>query len=231
MVAELAAGCAEDGRPAVVLYFSDFDPSGRQMAVSVSRKLQALRDLLYPELQIEVHPVALTLEQVRRFRLPSTPLKDSELRADRWRSVMRHEQTEIDAMIALHPDDLRRIAEDAIDPFYDSSLDRRVALALREWEEEAANRLQSHPAYAAAAQTIRANLEGIETAIGQLESATQDLEAAQSDTAAALADIERPEVVLPEPRLAGAPPQPLFSTKEDYVSATRRLIDHKALAI
>jgi hypothetical protein len=28
-----------------VLYFSDFDPSGYQMPVSVSRKLQALRDL------------------------------------------------------------------------------------------------------------------------------------------------------------------------------------------
>ncbi len=36
IVAELADRCDADGRPAVVLYFSDFDPAGRQMAVSVS---------------------------------------------------------------------------------------------------------------------------------------------------------------------------------------------------
>jgi hypothetical protein len=40
-LADLAARAVEDGRRAVVLYFSDFDPSGRQMPVSVARKLQA----------------------------------------------------------------------------------------------------------------------------------------------------------------------------------------------
>jgi len=54
MVAELAARIAFDGRKAVVLYFSDFDPGGRQMAVSVSHKLQALRDLSYPDLRIQL---------------------------------------------------------------------------------------------------------------------------------------------------------------------------------
>ena len=49
-IAELAARAALDGRPVVVLYFSDHDPSGWQMPISVSRKLQALRDLLYPGL-------------------------------------------------------------------------------------------------------------------------------------------------------------------------------------
>ena len=39
------------------------------MAVSVARKLQAHRDLAYPDLRAEVHPVAMTLEQVRLFGL------------------------------------------------------------------------------------------------------------------------------------------------------------------
>ena len=42
------AGRADDGRPAIVLYFSDFDPSGFNMATSVARRLQALRDLHHP---------------------------------------------------------------------------------------------------------------------------------------------------------------------------------------
>ena len=98
MIAEMAARAAEDPRPAVVLYFSDFDPSGWQMPVSVSRKLQALRTLRHPDLRIAVHPVALTLDQVRDLNLPSTPLKETEKRADKWRARMGHEQTEIDAL-------------------------------------------------------------------------------------------------------------------------------------
>ena len=47
-IAAMAARANADLRPAVVFYFSDFDPSGHQMPVSVARKLQVLRDLYYP---------------------------------------------------------------------------------------------------------------------------------------------------------------------------------------
>ena len=43
----------------------DCDPSGRQMPVSIGRKLQALRDLEFPDLDFEVIPVALTVDQVK----------------------------------------------------------------------------------------------------------------------------------------------------------------------
>src|SRR6516162_4706046 len=43
MIAGMASRANEDDRPAVVLYFSDFDPTGHQMPAHVSRKLQALR--------------------------------------------------------------------------------------------------------------------------------------------------------------------------------------------
>jgi hypothetical protein len=96
-VAELAARADEDGLPAVVLYFSDHDPSGWQMPISVSRKLQALRDLLYPSLDIQVHRAALTAEQARELELPTTPLKESEKRGDNWKAKTGREQTELDA--------------------------------------------------------------------------------------------------------------------------------------
>ena len=41
---------ADDGRPMIVFVLADFDPAGNQMAVSIGRKLQAFRDLLYPGL-------------------------------------------------------------------------------------------------------------------------------------------------------------------------------------
>src|SRR5262249_35061855 len=87
-IAEFTASAAQDERPSVVLYFSDFDPSGYQMAISVSRKLQALQVRLHRNLQIQLHAVALTLDQVREYDLPSTPLKETERRASKWREAM-----------------------------------------------------------------------------------------------------------------------------------------------
>jgi DNA topoisomerase VI subunit B len=54
-----------DGRPAVMLYFADFDPSGHQMSISVARKVQALQDSKYPHLNVKLYRVALTIDQVR----------------------------------------------------------------------------------------------------------------------------------------------------------------------
>jgi hypothetical protein len=82
----MAKDGAEDGRTMVVLVLADCDPAGRQMAVSIGRKLQALRDLRFPSLKFEVAPVALSVEQVRQLELPSTPLKETERRAGRRRS-------------------------------------------------------------------------------------------------------------------------------------------------
>ena len=102
MVFNLAQRCVKDGRPAVILYFSDFDPSGWQMGISVARKLQAIRTLRFPELDVQLYPVALSYDQVTRLDLPSTPLKETEKRGDKWREVWNHEQTEIDALAALN---------------------------------------------------------------------------------------------------------------------------------
>ena len=116
---------AADGRPMIVFTVADFDPSGRQMSVSIGRKLQAFKDLLYPDLEFEVIPIALTEEQVRALDLPSTPLKETERRGDRWRAEFGLEQTEIDALATLKPRELRKIIVDAFDRYFDHTLDER----------------------------------------------------------------------------------------------------------
>jgi hypothetical protein len=129
---------AEDGRPMIVFILADFDPAGNQMAVSIGRKLQALRDLQFPGLSFEVVPVALTEDQVRTLDLPSTPLKETERRADRWRQAHGGlEQTEIDALATLQPDVLRSIVVDAFDRYFDPSLDRRARAIRDAWLSEA----------------------------------------------------------------------------------------------
>jgi hypothetical protein len=82
----IAKDAVDDGRPLVLFTLTDCDPAGWQMSVSIARKLQALKDLLFPSLRFEVVPVALTPDQVAELGLPSTPLKETEHRASRWRA-------------------------------------------------------------------------------------------------------------------------------------------------
>jgi hypothetical protein len=133
----MAAAAVRDGRPMIVFYFADCDPAGWQMPISLARKLQALKAMMYPNLEFEVHRVALTPDQVREYGLPSTPLKDTERRADRWQAAMGVAQTEIDALAALQPRLLEDIADDAVSKFYDDKLDLKVQRARFRWREEA----------------------------------------------------------------------------------------------
>jgi hypothetical protein len=64
---QMAAIGAEDGRPMVVLTLSDADPAGYWMPATIAWKLGALRDLCFPDLQFEVHPIGFLPEQVHEI--------------------------------------------------------------------------------------------------------------------------------------------------------------------
>jgi hypothetical protein len=221
-IEEAAERLVADGRPGVLLYFSDFDPSGYQMPISVARKLQALRDLLYPNLDIKLYPVALTNDQVRDLGLPSAPLKHKEKRASKWREAFDHDQTEIDALVELYPDVLRQATHDAIAPFYDFDLAHRVDQARQEWQQKADQALAEHPAYQEAVEQIEAAWEAAAEAVVKLSEE-------QNKAAAALRNAvpEKPELPNAEPR--GEAKLALFDSAEDFVTATRRLRQHKRL--
>jgi hypothetical protein len=223
MIAEEVLRAAGDARRAVVLYFSDFDPAGHQMPISVARKIQALRTLLHPDLHIEVHRIALTLAQVRRLGLPSTPLKATEKRAPKWRDKMGHEQTEIDALAVLRPGELDRIAREALAPFYDFKLAQRCHTEFRKWHSEAAKRLADHPARADAEKKIRAAFKGVERASATLNRARG---AALEELRGAVGSAE---FTMPEVQIEASAPPPLFTTDDDFITATRKLIASKAL--
>jgi hypothetical protein len=220
-IAAMAKRASEDGRTAIVFYFSDFDPSGHQMPVSVSRKLQALRDLYYPALRIKLYPVALTLEQIRALGLPSSPLKETERRASRWREAHGHDQTEIDAMVELYPGALRRAVFDAIQPFYDGGLENRVLAAEMQWREHADETLRTHPGYKGASRRIK-------TAWGRASEAAAKLESEQHRLAEILQD-SIPPPALPEAEPEGAAKPALFDSETEFVAATRQLIRQKKL--
>lgn len=221
MLHQMARVGAEDGRPMVVLYFSDCDPSGWQMPVSVSRKLQAFTTGFFPELDFQVHRVALTPEQVREYGLPSTPLKDTEKRADSWQREMGVAQTEIDALASLRPDLLRRIARDAIAPFYDGTLGRRVHAARAEW--------LSHAQAALDRVLNQEQLERIRAdAAARLAELREQIDAINDALRIDPGDVELPPVVVPQADLDGVHPLPLLDSEWDFAKQCRALIDSKA---
>jgi len=217
----IAADAAKDGRPLVVFTVSDCDPSGFQMPVSIARKLQAFKDLVFPKLKFEVVPVALLPEQVHELGLPSTPLKAGEKRADKWTEAFGIEQTEIDALMVLRPDTLRELVEAAFAPYYDDTLERRVEAAEFEWLEEAqaAIEAQINPEIMA---TVRAQAE---TKLTELRSAIDDLNEQMSLAADGftLPAIEVPGAEIDETAERHA----LVSLDDDFVTATRALIERK----
>jgi hypothetical protein len=220
MVHKIAENAADDRR-LVVLYFSDCDPSGWNMPIEVGRKLQAFKATLFPDLEFREYRAGLTPDQVREYGLPEAPLKESEKRAVDWQSAMGVEQTEIDALIQLRPDLLRRIARDAIRPFYDSTLAQRVRDAKTAWREEAQqvvdNNLGDH------LDQIRAD------AAAKLEELQAEIETINDALRFNLGDFDVPPVPsVPEPIIGEIHPLPLLDSSWSFADQCKGLIDSKA---
>jgi hypothetical protein len=226
---QMALDAARDGRPLIVFTIADFDPSGHQMPVSVARKLQAQRDLFFPDLEFKIVPLALKAEQVREFNLPSTPLKDSERRGDKWRAEHGLEQTEIDALATLRPDVLRQIVEEGITPYFDATLEDRVRAAKSDWEDRAQEVIDAQVDEDEIAE-IEATVEGLEAqAREQMEAIRSEFSAkiaAEDDRLQQLvANIDLPPAPdLPEAELFERSPQAvLVSSDQSWIEQTRAL--------
>jgi hypothetical protein len=222
LIYQMAKIGADDGRPMVVLYFSDCDPSGWNMPIEVGRKLEAFRVLHFPDLEYEVHRAALTSEQVREYKLPSSPLKPEEKRADKWRAAWGIEQTEIDALATLRPELLRQVARDAIKPFYDYELERRVIAAREEW-------------LARALEVINDNLDT--ERLGRIHAmAAERLDAMRDQITefnemlrVNVDDFDLPDIEIPEAHVTqGLQPRPLLDSSWSFSEQCKALIDSKA---
>lgn len=114
-----------DGRSSVLVYAGDFDPSGEDIARDFLGRIDAFG---------EVVRVAVTPEQITGLGLPAQPGKATDSRAAGF--IARHGsllQVEVEA---VHPDTLRRLYQDAVDGFWDTSAYRAV-LAMEAAEQDA----------------------------------------------------------------------------------------------
>lgn len=119
------------GKPARILYISDFDPAGKGMPVSVARQLEFwMRERGYGSgADIRLKPICLTHDQVIRYDLPRIPIKESDRRRLGFEQRNGAGAVELDALEAVHPGELARIVRAEIAPYRDPTLRHRLRLA------------------------------------------------------------------------------------------------------
>ena len=219
----IVSRAAADGRPCRVFYLSDFDPSGVHMPVEVARKMQALCDLKFQDLDIEMHRCALLPEHVKKLDLPETPLKDTEKRADRWREKYQCEQTEIDALSTLKPRVLADIVRSDLNLYFDATLQKRQ----RQAYENAAEKMRS--VIEVAMQPYEEELlkaqELVDAAAAQLAEAHEFARPLFDRIAESIA-MQEPEEVEPDYD-PDAFPTPMFSSLDGFEVTTANLLREK----
>jgi hypothetical protein len=101
---------ADRGKNCIVLYFGDYDPSGEDIPRSIEENLNRMGA------NVEVRRFALFDWQVRKYNLPPAPAKETDSRTANWDGMG---QVELDA---VKPEELKRIAQEAIDSVFDYDL-------------------------------------------------------------------------------------------------------------
>lgn len=224
--ANLARRLETANKPARIFYISDFDPAGQSMPVAVARKLEYFVRNEGLNVDARLFPVVLTAEQVRRYDLPRIPVKDSDLRRDRFE---RHHGTdasgnsavELDALEALRPGELQRILIRYIESYYDVDLERRTRQRKQELIAELDRiKKQVLSRYADQIKKVREELEGIRTDFTpRMEAYSENLQQLWQDISADMQD-ERPDVEdwpMPEGNEGQEIGEGLYNTERDYL--------------
>ena len=100
----------------VILYFGDHDPSGKDMVRDIRERMEEFGR------EVDVRPVALTMEQIRRFNPPPNPAKITDPQAKWYIREYGRTSWELDA---LPPRELIRLAEEAVEELIDLDLYNR----------------------------------------------------------------------------------------------------------
>jgi hypothetical protein len=111
---EAAEAINDDGKPTAIYYLGDHDPSGEDIPRKVEEELIERADVA-----IDFQKLAVTVDQIGEFQLPTRPTKRTDSRAKNFEG----ESVEVDA---IPPAALRALVEDAITALVDT--DRLASL-------------------------------------------------------------------------------------------------------
>lgn len=154
---------ASGGKPTRIWYVSDFDPAGNSMPVAMSRKVEYMLGCYGHSFDVRIRPMALTAAQIKEYRLPRIPIKETEKRAARFEDAFGTGAVELDALEALYPGVLARLLDGDIEPYYSQA----AADEAEENEQALRQAISEHIAaisakYATEIQAVKAMLEEVQ---------------------------------------------------------------------
>jgi hypothetical protein len=232
---ELVDRVLRDRRPTRILYVSDFDPAGMSMPVAAARKIEHRLRLEGLDLDIELQPVVLTHDQCVQYRLPRTPIKESERRAARFEARFGDGATELDALEALHPGELAAVLRREISRYYDEGLSLRIQRAKWSLEEECEQITQEvHDEFADERASIESDYADIARRYNDEMRNIRERRESLSGRILERLQEESPDVddyEWPEPAEGDENPDPLFNSARDYVTQIHRYKRHQGKPI
>lgn len=238
---ELVARALAAGKPVIILYVSDFDPSGDNMPVAAARKIEFWIRSEYPDADVQLRPVALTREQCIEYDLPRTPIKDGERRKEAWEQRHGEGATELDALEALHPGELSQILIEEIERYYDDTLQERIDEV--EFEVDAQldeinvevhakheKKIKSFRArHAAIVKELRARLKALNDDFRkQFQKLSGEMKPCWDAILNSLdGRFDFNSIDWPQPEQGDEDPDPLFNSTRDYVEQIDRYKQHQ----
>ena len=131
-VVGLVQRVVRSNKPTRILYISDFDPAGRNMPLSVARKLEYLfRRYRHSHPQVKLCTLMLTASQCARYDLPRMPISRTNRRKGRFEYYHGPGATELDALASLHPGAIGSWLRQALDCYCSLQLAGQVQLTSR----------------------------------------------------------------------------------------------------
>jgi len=239
----------EGGKPAVILYLSDFDPKGDNMATAMSSKIAWLDEVGELEQRVMVKQMAVTQDQIEEYDLPRAPIDtDTSADASTGKKAYRTLVTEWEErkgtgaveLQAMWRDEGRfaEVVEHHLQRLYDPTIRDLNSDRLKEFRQEVRNQARSTLEDADLDDAEAEIEEWIEEFNGTLQEAEEYLErlndmqnaAIRSEWSAAvehaLADVEFPDVDPPEGD-GHEPARPLYDSKRPYKANVDEINAHR----
>lgn len=109
-----------DDKEVNVIYLGDHDPSGMDMTRDVQERLRLFTHYTEgDQICVNVHRVALNMDQIGRLNPPQNPAKLTDSRADAYVREFGNSSWELDA---IKPNDLATLVRNAVAQFRDDSI-------------------------------------------------------------------------------------------------------------
>jgi hypothetical protein len=213
-------------RPVRILYISDFDPGGASMPVAAARKIEFEIHRRGLDVDVQLRPIVLTHEQCVEYSLPRTPLKETEVRGARFQARFGEGGTELDALEALHPGQLRKIVTREVRRYWNPDHAAAVDERSEDIEEELAGvTTAAHDAHRDEIDELRADWREIVAKIeGWRERANPVWQAVRDRL---VQDHPSLDAVEPPEFSADEDPDPLFDSTRTYLEQIDRYKRHQ----